>query len=148
MDVEIGSITGGGRYDNLTGIFGKPGVSCVGISFGADRIYDVLHALNLYPKETIGGTQLLFINFGDQETAYCLPLVNEARRQGVCTELFPDAVKMKKQMSYANAHETPYVALAGENEMKENKITLKDMRSGEQKLLSKDDLIPFLLEQK
>lgn len=148
LDVEIGSITGGGRYDNLTGIFGKPGLSGVGISFGADRIYDVLHALNLYPKETIGGTQLLFINFGDQETAYCLPLVNEARRQGVCTELFPDAVKMKKQMSYANAHEIPYVALAGENEMKENKITLKDMRSGEQKLLSKDDLIPFLLEQK
>ena len=148
LDVEIGSITGGGRYDNLTGIFGKPGLSGVGISFGADRIYDVLHALNLYPKETIGGTQLLFINFGDQETAYCLPLVNEARRQGVCTELFPDAVKMKKQMSYANAHEIPYVALAGENEMKENKITLKDMRSGEQKLLSKDYLIPFLLEQK
>lgn len=148
LDVEIGSITGGGRYDNLTGIFGKPGLSGVGISFGADRIYDVLHALNLYPKETIGGTQLLFINFGDQETAYCLPLVNEARRQGVCTELFPDAVKMKKQMSYANAHEIPYVALAGENEMKENKITLKDMCSGEQKLLSKDDLIPFLLEQK
>ena len=148
LDVEIGSITGGGRYDNLTGIFGKPGLSGVGISFGADRIYDVLHALNLYPKETIGGTQLLFINFGDQETAYCLPLVNEARRQRVCTELFPDAVNMKKQMSYANAHEIPYVALAGENEMKENKITLKDMRSGEQKLLSKDDLIPFLLEQK
>lgn len=148
LDVEIGSITGGGRYDNLTGIFGKPGLSGVGISFGADRIYDVLHALNLYPKETIGSTQLLFINFGDQETAYCLPLVNEARRQGVCTELFPDAVKMKKQMSYANAHEIPYVALAGENEMKENKITLKDMRSGEQKLLSKDDLIPYLLEQK
>ena len=148
LDVEIGSITGGGRYDNLTGIFGKPGLSGVGISFGADRIYDVLHALNLYPKETIGSTQLLFINFGDQETAYCLPLVNEARRQGVCTELFPDAVKMKKQMSYANAHEIPYVALAGENEMKENKITLKDMRSGEQQLLSKDDLIPYLLEQK
>ena len=148
LDVEIGSITGGGRYDNLTGIFGKPGLSGVGISFGADRIYDVLHALNLYPKETIGSTQLLFINFGDQETSYCLPLVNEARRQGVCTELFPDAVKMKKQMSYANAHEIPYVALAGENEMKENKITLKDMRSGEQKLLSKDDLIPYLLEQK
>ena len=133
LDVEIGSITGGGRYDNLTGIFGKPGLSGVGISFGADRIYDVLHALNLYPKETIGSTQLLFINFGDQETAYCLPLVNEARRQGVSTELFPDAVKMKKQMSYANAHEIPYVALAGENEMKENKITLKDMRSAEQK---------------
>lgn len=148
LDVEIGSITGGGRYDNLTGIFGKPGLSGVGISFGADRIYDVLHALNLYPKETIGSTQLLFINFGDQETAYCLPLVNEARRQGVSTELFPDAVKMKKQMSYANAHEIPYVALAGENEMKENKITLKDMRSGEQKLLSKDDLIPYLLERK
>ena len=148
LDVEIGSITGGGRYDNLTGIFGKPGLSGVGISFGADRIYDVLHALNLYPKETIGSTKLLFINFGDQETAYCLPLVNEARRQGVSTELFPDAVKMKKQMSYANAHEIPYVALAGENEMKENKITLKDMRSGEQKLLSKDDLIPLIIKQK
>lgn len=121
-DVSIGSITGGGRYDNLTGIFGMPGLSGVGISFGADRIYDVLNALNLYPSETTCSTQILFINFGEKETAYCLPLVNEARRHGVSAEVYPDAVKMKKQMSYANAKQIAFVAMAGEDEMRENKM--------------------------
>ena len=114
LDVQIGSITGGGRYDNLTGIFGMPGISGVGISFGVDRIFDVLNALDCYPKDAVNGTQLLFINFGDKETAYCLPAVAKARAAGIRTEIFPDSSKMKKQMSYANAKQVPYVALAGE----------------------------------
>ena len=141
LDVQIGSITGGGRYDNLTGIFGMPGLSGVGISFGADRIYDVLNQLDLYPKSSVSGTQLLFINFGEKETAYCLPFVSQARRAGIRTELFPDAVKMKKQMSYANAKQIPFVALAGENEMNEGKLTLKNMETGEQRMLTIDKLI-------
>ena len=141
LDVQIGSITGGGRYDNLTGIFGMPGLSGVGISFGADRIYDVLNQLDLYPKSSVSGTQLLFINFGEKETAYCLPFVSRARQAGVRTELFPDAAKMKKQMSYANAKQIPFVALAGENEMYEGKLTLKNMESGEQQILTIDELI-------
>lgn len=147
-DVSIGSITGGGRYDNLTGIFGKPGLSGVGISFGADRIYDVLNALDLYPKETINSTQILFINFGEKETAYCLPLVNEARSHGVSAEMYPDAVKMKKQMSYANAKQIAFVAMAGENEMKENKITLKNMVTGEQMLVPISDFMDVFSEQR
>lgn len=147
-DVSIGSITGGGRYDNLTGIFGKPGLSGVGISFGADRIYDVLNALDLYPKETINSTQILFINFGEKETAYCLPLVNEARSHGVSAEMYPDAVKMKKQMSYANAKQIAFVAMAGENEMKENKITLKNMETGEQMLVPISDFMDVFSEQR
>lgn len=147
-DVSIGSITGGGRYDNLTGIFGKPGLSGVGISFGADRIYDVLKALDLYPKETINSTQILFINFGEKETAYCLPLVNEARSHGVSAEMYPDAVKMKKQMSYANAKQIAFVAMAGENEMKENKITLKNMETGEQMLVPISDFMDVFSEQR
>ncbi len=147
-DVSIGSITGGGRYDNLTGIFGKPGLSGVGISFGADRIYDVLNALDLYPKETIYSTQILFINFGEKETAYCLPLVNEARSHGVSAEMYPDAVKMKKQMSYANAKQIAFVAMAGENEMKENKITLKNMVTGEQMLVPISDFMDVFSEQR
>ncbi len=146
LDVEIGSITGGGRYDNLTGIFGMPGLSGVGISFGADRIYDVLNTLALYPKETMNTTQLLFINFGEKEMAYCLPLVKAAREQGISAELFPDAVKMKKQMSYANANNIPFVALAGENEISENKITLKNMLLGEQKLIAVTDLVKYIKE--
>lgn len=146
LDVEIGSITGGGRYDNLTGIFGMPGLSGVGISFGADRIYDVLNTLDLYPKETMNTTQLLFINFGEKEMAYCLPLVKAAREQGISAELFPDAVKMKKQMSYANANNIPFVALAGENEISENKITLKNMLLGEQKLIAVTDLVKYIKE--
>ena len=141
LDVQIGSITGGGRYDNLTGIFGMPGLSGVGISFGADRIYDVLNQLDLYPKEAVNATQLLFINFGEKETAYCLPVSAAARKAGIRTEVFPDSVKMKKQMSYANAKQIPFVALAGENEIAEGKLTLKDMATGEQALVTPDELI-------
>ena len=141
LDVQIGSITGGGRYDNLTGIFGMPGLSGVGISFGADRIFDVLNQLDLYPKEAVNGTQLLFINFGAAETAYCLPVAAMARQSGIRTEVFPDAVKMKKQMSYANAKQIPFVALAGENEISQGKFTLKNMVSGEQRLLTPEELI-------
>ena len=141
LDVQIGSITGGGRYDNLTGIFGMPGLSGVGISFGADRIYDVLNQLELYPRDSVTSTQVLFINFGLQETAYCLPIVSKVRGQGIRAEIFPDAAKMKKQMSYANAKQIPFVALAGENEMKEGKITLKNMETGEQQMLTPEELI-------
>ena len=141
LDVQIGSITGGGRYDNLTGIFGMPGLSGVGISFGADRIFDVLNTLDLYPKEAVNGTQLLFINFGERETAYCLPVVAKARQAGIRTELYPDAAKMKKQMSYANAKNIPFVVLAGDNEMAEGKFTLKNMLTGEQQMVSPEELI-------
>ena len=144
LDVEMGSITGGGRYDNLTGIFGMPGLSGVGISFGADRIYDVLNQLDLYPKESMNGTQVLFINFGQQEAAYCLPIIYKVRESGIRAELYPDAAKMKKQMSYANAKQIPFVALAGENEMNAGKITLKNMETGEQVLLTPDELIKAL----
>ena len=141
LDVQIGSITGGGRYDNLTGIFGMPGISGVGISFGVDRIFDVLNALDAYPKNAVVGTQLLFINFGEQETAYCLPAVAKAREAGIRTEIYPDSAKMKKQMSYANAKQIPFVALAGENEMAEGKLTLKNMMTGEQQLVAIEELI-------
>ena len=141
LDVEIGSITGGGRYDNLTGIFGMPGISGVGISFGVDRIYDVLNQLEAYPKDATNGTRLLFINFGQQETAYCLPVAARARQAGIRTEVFPDSAKMKKQMAYANAKQIPFVALAGENEINEGKLTLKNMETGEQQLLTPDELI-------
>ena len=144
LDVQIGSITGGGRYDNLTGIFGMPGLSGVGISFGADRIYDVLNTLDLYPKDSINATQLLFINFGEKETAYCLPLVTKARQAGIRTEMFPDAAKMKKQMNYANAKQIPFVVLAGENEMNEGKVTLKNMITGEQQMVSGDELVAIV----
>lgn len=145
LDVQIGSITGGGRYDNLTGIFGMPGLSGVGISFGADRIYDVLNTLDLYPKDAVNATQLLFINFGDKETAYCMPTVSKARVAGIRTEMYPDSAKMKKQMSYANAKHIPFVALAGENEMNEEKFTLKNMETGQQKLVSAEELIAEVL---
>lgn len=145
LDVQIGSITGGGRYDNLTGIFGMPGLSGVGISFGADRIYDVLNTLDLYPKDAVNATQLLFINFGDKETAYCMPAVSKARVAGIRTEMYPDSAKMKKQMSYANAKHIPFVALAGENEMNEGKFTLKNMETGQQKLVSGEELIAEVL---
>ena len=141
LDVQIGSITGGGRYDNLTGIFGMPGISGVGISFGADRIYDVLNQLDCYPKDATTGTRLLFINFGERETAYCMPVVAKAREAGIRTELFPDAAKMKKQMSYANAKQIPFVVLAGENEIQAGRLTLKNMLTGEQQLLTPEELI-------
>lgn len=144
LDVQIGSITGGGRYDNLTGIFGMPGLSGVGISFGVDRIFDVLNALDLYPKESVTGTQLLFINFGDKETAYSLPVVAQARDAGIRTEMYPDAVKMKKQMSYANTKQIPFVALAGGDEIAEGKFTLKNMTTGEQQLVSPQELMEIV----
>lgn len=144
LDVEIGSITGGGRYDNLTGIFGMSGLSGVGISFGADRIFDVLNQLNLYPDEAVDSTKLLFVNFGEKETDYCLPVLAAMRRAGICAEIYPDSAKMKKQMSYANANGIPFVAIVGENEIAENKINLKNMLTGEQQLVSADELIALL----
>lgn len=144
LDTEMGSITGGGRYDNLTGIFGMPGLSGVGISFGADRIFDVLNALDLYPKEAVNGTKLLFINFGEKETAYCLPIIKKTREAGVRSEMYPDSVKMKKQMIYANAKNIPFVALAGESEINEGKITLKNMITGEQKMVTTEELIEMV----
>ena len=146
LDVQIGSITGGGRYDNLTGIFGMPGLSGVGISFGADRIYDVLNQLNLYPKEAVNGTQLLFINFGEKEIAYCMPIAQKAREAGIRTEVYADSVKMKKQMSYANSLGVSFVALVGENEMSEGKVTLKNMTTGEQQFLTPEDMIQFIIK--
>ncbi len=144
LDVQIGSITGGGRYDNLTGIFGMPGISGVGISFGVDRIFDVLNVLDAYPKEAVNGTQLLFINFGEKETAFCMPIAARLREEGIRTEVFPDSVKMKKQMSYANAKGIPFVALVGENEMDEGKVTLKNMTTGEQNLVTPDELVALM----
>ena len=144
LDVQIGSITGGGRYDNLTGIFGLPGLSGVGISFGADRIYDVLNQLDLYPQEATSATRLLFINFGEREAAHCLKLASACRRAGIATEVYPDSVKMKKQMAYANAQQVPFVALVGETEMNEGRIALKDMVSGEQSILSLEEVVERL----
>ena len=144
LDVQIGSITGGGRYDNLTGIFGMPGLSGVGISFGADRIYDVLGQLDLYPKEAVNGTQLLFINFGEKEMAYCMPLAQAVRKAGIRTEIYADSVKMKKQMNYANALGVAYVALVGENEMNEGKVTLKNMATGEQNLVTPEEMLSII----
>lgn len=141
LDVQIGSITGGGRYDNLTGVFGLPGVSGVGISFGADRIFDVLNQLNLYPQDALQTTQLLFVNFGEKEEEYLLPLVARTRAAGIRVELYPESSKMKKQMSYADAKKIPYVAIVGENEISEGKINLKNMITGEQGLLTIDELI-------
>ncbi|MBR4533846.1 MAG: histidine--tRNA ligase [Bacteroidaceae bacterium] len=145
LDVEIGSITGGGRYDNLTGIFGMPGLSGVGISFGADRIYDVLNQLDLYPKEVSTATQLLFVNFGEAEASYALPAVAACRRAGIRAEIYPDAAKMKKQMQYANAREIPFVALAGETEMAAGTFTLKNMQTGEQTAVTTEQLIAAVL---
>ena len=141
LDVQIGSITGGGRYDNLTGVFGMEGVSGVGISFGADRIFDVLNQLDLYPKDALQTTQLLFVNFGEKEEAYLLPLVAQVRAAGIRTELYPESAKMKKQMGYADTKKIPYVAIIGETEMAEGKINVKNMITGEQQLLTVDELI-------
>ena len=144
LDTPMGSITGGGRYDNLTGIFGMPGLSGVGISFGADRIFDVLNTLNLYPEDAVTSTKLLFINFGQTETAYCLPIVSKARGAGIQTEMYPDAAKMKKQMNYANAKHIPFVAITGENEIAEGKVMLKNMVTGEQQMVTPDELIEIV----
>ena len=144
LDVQIGSITGGGRYDNLTGVFGMAGVSGVGISFGADRIFDVLNQLELYPKEAVNGTELMFVNFGDKEAAFSMSMLAKVRAAGIRAEIFPDAAKMKKQMSYANAKSVPFVAIVGENEMNEGKAMLKNMETGEQNLVSVEELIAAL----
>lgn len=143
-DVAIGSITGGGRYDNLTGIFGMPGLSGVGISFGADRIYDVLNTLDLYPQNAIQATQVLFINFGEAEADYCLPIAGQIRAAGISVELYPDCAKMKKQMAYANAKGIPFVVLAGKSEINQGKVTLKNMLTGDQQLVSTEELIAII----
>jgi histidyl-tRNA synthetase len=140
-DVKIGSVCGGGRYDDLTGIFGLENVSGVGISFGADRIYDVLQQLDLFPREVITGTRILFINFGSTEETYILSILPEFRRAGIETEIYPDPAKLKKQMNYANGKGIPFVALVGENEIEKNVLTLKDMESGQQQELSVKEAI-------
>ncbi len=144
MDVQIGSITGGGRYDNLTGVFGMDGVSGVGISFGADRIFDVLNQLDLYPKDALLTTQLLFVNFGEKEEAYLLPIIAKVRAAGIRTELYPESAKMKKQIGYADTKKIPFVAIVGETEMEEGKINLKNMITGEQKPATLEELIDLL----
>lgn len=143
-DVEMGSICGGGRYDNLTGIFGMPGLSGVGISFGADRIYDVLNQLDAYPKDTKEATKLLFVNFGDTEVAYILPIIAQLRANGIACELYPDSSKMKKQMQYANERCIPFVAIVGGDEIAQNKVMVKNMTTGEQSLVEKDSISQLL----
>ncbi|MDD4777681.1 MAG: histidine--tRNA ligase [Fermentimonas sp.] len=140
LDAEMGSITGGGRYDNLTGIFGLPGVSGVGISFGADRIYDVLTQLDLFPENLTHSTELMFVNFGEKEENHILPLITRLRGSGISCELYPETAKMKKQLSYANNNRIPFVAMVGENEMRDSTITLKNMKSGEQKSVSLQEI--------
>ncbi|MBQ0141512.1 MAG: histidine--tRNA ligase [Prevotellaceae bacterium] len=144
LDVEMGSITGGGRYDNLTGIFGLPDISGVGISFGADRIYDVLNQLGLYPKEAVNTTQVLFVAFGERERDYCLPILSRLRLHGIKAEVFPDVTKMKKQMSYANSKQIPYVAIVGDDEMTSGTVMLKNMTTGEQKTVTPQELLNHL----
>ncbi|HEY5589633.1 MAG TPA: histidine--tRNA ligase, partial [Paludibacter sp.] len=145
LDVEMGSITGGGRYDNLTGVFGLEGISGVGISFGADRIYDVLNQLKLYPETSVEQTQILFVSFGEKELIYCLPWLSNLRTKGINAEIYPDAAKMKKQMSYADNKRIPFVAIVGETEMNAGKVMLKNMKTGEQGLASLEDVIKTLI---
>ena len=144
LDVEIGCITGGGRYDNLTGIFGMPGLSGVGFSFGADRIFDVLNQLNLYPKEAVETTKVLFVNFGEKEMQFCMGVAAQLRAAGVSVEIYPDSVKMKKQMSYANAKAIPFVAIVGETELAEGKVNVKNMMTGEQSLMTAEEMVKQL----
>ena len=144
LDVEIGSITGGGRYDNLTGVFGLDGVSGVGISFGADRIYDVLNQLKLYPETSLEQTQVLFASFGEKELLYCLPWLSALRTKGINAEVYPESAKMKKQMTYADNKRIPFVAIVGETEMNEGKVMLKNMKSGEQSLVSLEEALEKL----
>ena len=147
LDVEIGSITGGGRYDNLTGIFGLPNVSGVGISFGAERIYDVLNQLDLFPENLTSGVDVMFVNFGDKEESHILPILDKLRSKGISTEIYPDAAKMKKQMTYANNTKAYFVAIIGGNEMEENKITLKNMHSGDQQTVALEEAIDIILKK-
>jgi len=148
LDVEIGSITGGGRYDNLTGVFGMDGVSGVGISFGADRIFDVLNQLDLYPPDALKTTQLMFANFGERELEYLLPIAARIRAAGVSVEIYPEAAKMKKQFGYADDKHIPYVAIIGENEMFKNTVTLKNMTTGEQKTVTEEELTKTFVNTK
>jgi histidyl-tRNA synthetase len=145
-DVEIGSICGGGRYDDLTGIFGMPDVSGVGISFGADRIYDVMAQLQLFPEEAVASVKLMFVNFGEKEEAFCLPILAKLRAAKVNAEIYPEAAKMKKQMAWANSKQVPFVAVVGEEELQQGKIALKNMKSGEQQLITSEELIKILSE--
>lgn len=140
-DVKIGSICGGGRYDDLTGIFGLPGISGVGVSFGADRIFDVMLELNLFPEQTTISTKVMFVSFGEKEQKYCLPLVDRLRSEDINTEIYPDLTKLKKQMSYADSRKIPFVVLVGENEMAENLLTVKEMATGKQDRMTFADLI-------
>jgi len=143
-DTEIGSITGGGRYDNLTGIFGMPGISGVGISFGADRIYDVMTQLELFPKEFSGSSKVIFINFGEKEQTFCIPILRKLRQANIASEMYPDADKIKKQMKWANRKNINYVVIAGEQEIEKGKVTLKNMKTGDQQLITPDELIATL----
>ncbi|MCG8698021.1 MAG: ATP phosphoribosyltransferase regulatory subunit, partial [Bacteroidales bacterium] len=143
-DVSIGSVCGGGRYDDLTGIFGLKDVSGVGISFGADRIYDVMTQLELFPEDVTDAGKALFINFGEKEQGYCLKALSALRKEGIKAEIYPDIVKLKKQMTYANARNIPYVILAGDQEIESNTYTLKDMKTGEQEKLCLEDLMEKL----
>ncbi|MCF6185182.1 MAG: His/Gly/Thr/Pro-type tRNA ligase C-terminal domain-containing protein, partial [Bacteroidales bacterium] len=145
-EVQIGSVCGGGRYDDLTGVFGLKGMSGVGISFGADRIYDVLENLNRFPENVISNVKLMFVNFGAKEEKYCLPVLQKIRNADINAEIYSDSVKMKKQMKYANSNNIPYVAIAGENEIRENKFTLKNMQTGTQELVSANQMINILSE--
>ena len=147
-EVQIGSITGGGRYDDLTGIFGLPGISGVGVSFGADRIYDVMEQLGLFPKDQTDSTQVMFVNFGITEELYCLPLLADLRQSGIPSEIYPSADKMKKQMIYANKKGVKYVILAGESEMAEGAFTVKNMESGEQTGVEANRLIAYFQKAK
>lgn len=147
LDTEMGSITGGGRYDNLTGVFGLPGVSGIGISFGADRIFDVLNNLSLFPAEAMNSTKILFANFGEKECLYCLPHIKAIREAGISCEIYPESAKMKKQMGYADSRKIPFVAIAGETELNTESITVKDMKSGEQQTIPVSQLIIFLKKQ-
>ncbi len=143
-EVQIGSICGGGRYDDLTGVFGLKNVSGVGISFGADRIFDVLENLNRFPEAVKSSVKVMFVNFGEKEEKYCLPVLKKLRDNEISAEIYPDSSKMKKQMKYANANNIPYVAIAGENEIKENKFTLKNMLTGDQKMVTVEEIIETL----
>jgi histidyl-tRNA synthetase len=143
-DVMMGSITGGGRYDDLTGIFGLPGVSGVGISFGADRIYDVMSQLGLFPDDTVAATHAMFLNFGENEVKYCLPFLSKLRSAGISSIIYPDSDKMKKQMNYANRNGIKFVLIAGGSEVNSGMITIKNMKTGEQQLINPEDIITML----
>ena len=144
LDVQIGSVSGGGRYDNLTGVFGLQGISGVGVSFGADRIYDVLDALNLFPNQSLSGTKLLFATFDENGFNYALTILRQVRKNGISAEIYPETAKIKKQMQYANDNNIPFVAIIGDEEVKNQSVTLKNMTTGEQKLIKKEEICSFL----